>query len=125
MHLNTELIIDEDRSVARVTMDGFLNADTAPELQAQLDEAIRSGMQLTVMDMKGLEYISSAGVRVILGASKQLKSENRRLASANRRPHIAKVFNILRALPDMTIFADDEEMDAYLAKIQFNAFGSD
>lgn len=66
---------------------------------------------MTVLDMKDLDYISSAGLRVIFKAAKQAKADGRRLATANRKPHIDKVFEILKALPDMAVFANDDELD--------------
>ena len=75
--------------------------------------------------MKDLDYISSAGLRVIFKAAKQVKSHGRRLAAANRKPHIDKVFEILKALPDMAVFANDAEMDAYLESMQDQVKGLD
>ena len=73
--------------------------------------------------MKDLDYISSAGLRVIFKAAKQTKSSGRKLAAANRKPHIDKVFEILKALPDMAVFANDQELDDYLDTMQRKAKG--
>jgi anti-anti-sigma factor len=78
---------------------------------------------LTVLDMRDLDYISSAGLRVIFKAAKQVKSAGNRLAAANRKPHIEKVFEILKALPDMAVFANDAEMDEYLESMQAQVRG--
>jgi len=118
MELNTSVDIDEARSVARVYLAGALNTDTAPAFDKRLQEVVDRGLSLTVLDMKELDYVSSAGLRVIFKAAKQAKSEGKRLAAANRKPHIDKVFEILKALPDMAVFANDEEMDEYLATMQ-------
>ena len=75
--------------------------------------------------MKQLDYISSAGLRVIFKAAKQVKNDGKRLAAANRQPHIEKVFEILKALPDMQVFANDAEMDEYLESIQDQVKGRD
>ena len=118
MDLTTTVAVDEDNSVARVALKGALNTDTAPGFEEKLSKVLGDGHQLTVLDMKDLDYISSAGLRVIFKAAKQTKSEGRRLAAANRKPHIDKVFEILKALPDMAVFANDEELDAYLEAMQ-------
>jgi anti-anti-sigma factor len=124
MDLTTTVAIDEDNSVARVALKGALNTDTAPGFEEKLGKVLADGHQLTVLDMKDLDYISSAGLRVIFKAAKQAKSDGRRLAAANRKPHIDKVFEILKALPDMAVFANDEELDAYLEAMQDKVKGN-
>ena len=124
MKLNTNITIDDDVSVARVALVGSLNTDTAPAFDETLQELVAKGYQLTVLDMKDLEYISSAGLRVIFKAAKQSKAAGKRLAAANRKPHIDKVFEILKALPDMAVFANDQELDEYLDTMQSRGKGS-
>ena len=124
MDLTTTVAVDEANSVARVALKGALNTDTAPGFEQQLGKVLADGHQLTVLDMKDLDYISSAGLRVIFKAAKQSKSDGRRLAEANRKPHIDKVFEILKALPDMAVFANDEELDAYLKAMQDKVRGN-
>lgn len=118
MQLSTTVSIDAVNSVARVALNGALNTETAPAFEHRLQDVLAGGEQLVVLDMRDLDYISSAGLRVIFKAAKQAAGEGRRLAAANRKPHIDKVFEILRALPDMAVFADDQELDAYLAAMQ-------
>jgi len=118
MELSTTVAIDEQNSVARVALDGALNTDTAPGFEKQLSQVLERGHQLTVLDMKDLDYISSAGLRVIFKAAKQAKAAGRRMAAANRKPHIDKVFEILKALPDMAVFANEQELDDYLDAMQ-------
>lgn len=118
MDLKTNVAIDEENSVARVALIGALNTDTAPGFEERLQKVIGQSYQLTVLDMKDLDYISSAGLRVIFKAAKQAKAAGHSLAAANRKPHIDKVFEILKALPDMAVFANDEELDEYLLAMQ-------
>ncbi len=118
MELTTNVEINEQKSVAKVSLIGALNTETAPAFEARLQEVVAQGLQVTILDMKELDYISSAGLRVIFKAAKQVKAAGHRLAAANRRPHIDKVFEILKALPDMAVFANDQEMDEYLDSMQ-------
>jgi anti-anti-sigma factor len=124
MELTTQLSLDETKSLAKLALKGALNTDTAPAFELSLQDAISAGMQLTVLDMKELDYISSAGLRVIFKAAKEVKAADRRFAAANRQPHIDKVFEILKALPDMAVFTDDDEMDEYLTSIQNQVKGA-
>ena len=118
MELTTNVDINEEKSVAMVSLIGALNTETAPAFEARLQEVVAQGLEITILDMKELDYISSAGLRVIFKAAKQVKNAGHRLAAANRKPHIDKVFEILKALPDMAVFANDQEMDEYLDSMQ-------
>jgi anti-anti-sigma factor len=118
MELHTDVTLDEDNALARVALVGALNTETAPGFEHSLQQVVAAGHKLIVLDMKDLDYISSAGLRVIFKGAKQCSAEGRRLAAANRKPHIDKVFEILKALPDMAVFADDAELDEYLDAMQ-------
>lgn len=118
MDLTTTVSVDEENSVARVALNGALNTDTAPGFEKRLQDVIDKGHQLTILDMQDLDYISSAGLRVIFKAAKQTRNAGRNLAAANRKPHIDKVFEILKALPDMAVFANEQELDDYLCAMQ-------
>ena len=52
-----------------VALEGRLDTTTAPELEQSLQESIPDASEL-VMDFEKLEYISSAGLRVLLSAQK-------------------------------------------------------
>jgi anti-anti-sigma factor len=125
MNLDTQLHEDRDKSLLRVCMIGGLNTDTAPGFEATLAEAITDDWQMVLLDMKSLDYVSSAGLRVIFKAAKQLKAAGRSLAVANRQPQIEKVFEILQALPDMAVFSNDSELDEYLDAMQAKVKGRD
>ncbi len=61
-------------AVATLKVVGRLDTQTAPELEKELD-AIFSGLQSLTLDMGGLEYVSSAGLRVILKAQKVMNKQ--------------------------------------------------
>ena len=67
--------------------------------------------------------MSSAGIRVILAARKQMAERGGSLLMANLQPPVAKAFEIIRAIPDITVFKDIAELDAYLAAMQRKAGG--
>ena len=118
MSLRTTFAEERGGKVLRASLDGALDGATAPTLDADLTTRIRSGISLLVLDMKRLSYISSAGLRVVFKTAKALKAVGGSLALANRQPHIIKVFEIVKALPDLRVFENDEEMDDYLRAMQ-------
>ena len=71
-----------------------------------------------VFDLDELDYLSSAGIRVILKTRGALKKNNGKITFMNLQPQIKKVFDIINALPSMQIFANIEELDEYLDVMQ-------
>ena len=69
---------------------GWLDTQTAPELGAALDEMDPAVTELT-LDMSGLEYISSAGLRQIVAAHKKM---NDNLTIKNVSVEVMDVFNM-------------------------------
>lgn len=62
--------------ILTVALDGRLDTMTAPELERSIMEDIEGVTELTI-DMKELDYISSAGLRVLLGAQKTMNSQGK------------------------------------------------
>ena len=54
-----------------VTLEGRLDTTTSPNLEAELKQSM-DGAESLVMDVAALEYISSAGLRVLLSAHKAM-----------------------------------------------------
>lgn len=64
-------------------------------LQPYLDQC-RDGRDSIVLDMHGLEYISSVGLRVLMMASRQAKAQHGRIVVAGLTPLVREVFEISR-----------------------------
>ena len=58
-----------------VALSGRLDTLTSPDLEEMLDEELE-GMERLIFDLGELEYISSAGLRVLLGAYKMMEEYN-------------------------------------------------
>lgn len=84
-----------------LTVAGRLDTTTAPELEKALDSILDDTKDLT-FDMQGLEYISSAGLRVILKAQKAMNTKgSMKLTGVN--DSIMEVFDITGFLDILTI----------------------
>ena len=80
---------------------GRLDTQTAPELEKEID-AVVGGLKELTFDMAGLEYVSSAGLRVILKAQKIMNAQGKmKLVSVN--DSIMEVFDITGFLDILTI----------------------
>ena len=91
--------IDIKRNTEETTLaiDGRLDTTTAPSLEKIINEDIEGTKDL-ILDMSGLEYISSAGLRVLLGAQKKMQ----KIGSMKLKNVSEEVMDVL----EMTGFAD-------------------
>ena len=86
---------------ATLIVSGRLDTQTAPELEAELDSVLSGTKELT-FDMTDLEYVSSAGLRVILKAQKAMNTQgSMKLTGVN--DSIMEVFDITGFLDILTI----------------------
>lgn len=76
-----------------VKPSGRLETTTAPELQAVIDNELTDVSDLNI-DMEQLEYVSSAGLRVLLSATKKMQAKNGNMKIQNVRPEVLEVFKI-------------------------------
>ena len=75
-----------------LTLNGRLDTTTAPELEAVIKDSI-AGITNLVMDFAELEYLSSAGLRVILSAQKTMNKQGE-MVIRNVNETINEVFEI-------------------------------
>ncbi len=88
------MTITENKTADNVDLivSGRLDTTTAPQLESRLKEAAK-GMKTMIIDLKDVEYISSAGLRVVLVAHKLMAGFGGRLAVRNPSPFCKQVFN--------------------------------
>jgi anti-sigma B factor antagonist len=77
-----------------VAVEGRLDSTTSPEFEETLFEAIGDGARHLIVDCRLLAYISSAGLRVILKAAKDLKRSEGRLELCALQDYVREVFEI-------------------------------
>ena len=76
-----------------IILDGRLDTTTAPELEAVLEEVLPSTKDL-VLDFAKLEYISSAGLRLVLKSKKSMDAAGGTMKLVNVCDEIMEVFDI-------------------------------
>lgn len=75
-----------------VVLEGRMDTTTAPQLEVELKESLQ-GISSLVMDMSALEYISSAGLRVLLSAQKIMNKQGEmKVTGANES--IMEIFEV-------------------------------
>ena len=89
--------IKRNADVTTIELVGRLDTTTAPALDKTINEDIAQTKNL-VLDLGGLEYVSSAGLRVILGAQKKMQKVG--------TMKVTKVCEAVMEVFEMTGFAD-------------------
>lgn len=83
-----------DPATVVVTLRGRLDSSTAPQMAQHLQSLFDPPNSVLLLDLHGLEYISSAGLRVVLMAAKQSAQLQRRLTLYGMQDHVREVFAI-------------------------------
>lgn len=92
------IVKNNEGEIATVKVEGRLDTMTAPELQGALSE-YPGDVRRLVFDFASLEYISSAGLRVLLGMYKQMTSVGGEIQVVHANTAVKDVF-------EMTGFSD-------------------
>ena len=88
-------IIEESQSGVNIfKLNGRLDSNTSQGFEKKIFQAIDDGSKSMLIDFKNLEYISSAGLRVILKATKALKREEGKMMLCDMQDYVKEVFEI-------------------------------
>ncbi len=93
--------ITKEDSKTIIALAGRLDTTTTPELEEKMSDVFE-GCKSLVFDFKELEYISSAGLRVLLSSQKKMNSQGD-MKLINVGPEIYEVFQITGFVDILTI----------------------
>ena len=98
-----------------ITPAGRIDTTTSGALEARLASALAGASPQVVVDLSGVDYISSAGLRVLLVAARRVQAGGGRLALCAMGPPVRQVFQLAGFLPLFTIEETREAAIAGLA----------
>ncbi len=87
-----EINKSREGNTLKVALSGRLDTTTAPQLEGELKTAV-DGVEELVFDFDALEYISSAGLRVLLSAQKVMNRQGS-MVIKNVKPEIMEIFEV-------------------------------
>ena len=91
-----------------------LDACSAMETEAAINDLIQKGARKLLCDFSRTEFISSAGLRLLLSISKKLKESGGELVLCSLRPFVHEVFEMGGMAPYFTIFdSEDEALNSF------------
>lgn len=83
-----------ERDITIIAFAGNLDSNTSPVAQQAIDGVLAGGAKKLVVDFSALDYISSAGLRVLLGAAKKLQGSGSGLRLFGLNETVREVFEI-------------------------------
>ncbi|MCB1009205.1 MAG: STAS domain-containing protein [Acidobacteria bacterium] len=89
-----EIATKEEGKVLVVALTGQLDTRASPKLEKSLDEALSGGRGEVLIDCAQLDFITSAGLRVLLMTGKRLASAGGRLALCSLNLSVKEVFDV-------------------------------
>ncbi|MGD9054409.1 MAG: STAS domain-containing protein, partial [Desulfobacterales bacterium] len=70
------------------------DAANAPVAEGEINTALEGDQNRLIFDLSGLEYLSSGGLRVILGASKEIRRREGKVALAALKEYVYEIFEV-------------------------------
>jgi anti-anti-sigma factor len=98
-----------------ITPVGRVDSTTSGELEQQLLAPVAAGERRLVLDLAGVAYVSSAGLRVFLKLTKKLKEVDGALVLCTMGEPVRQVFELAGFLP---LFAIEASLDLALARLR-------
>lgn len=86
------IIKKQEGTTLTVAIEGRLDTVTAPQLEGELRTAV-NGVEELIFDLDGMEYISSAGLRVLLSAQKVMNRQGK-MVIRHVKPEIMEIFEV-------------------------------
>ena len=96
------IVKKQDGDTLTVKLDGRLDTNTAPDFQTEMEPMLNDISKL-VLDFEKLDYISSAGLRVLLTFEQEMEEQEKTLEVTNVNDIIHDVFDVTGFLDILTI----------------------
>lgn len=110
--------VEKKEATCIVTVNGSLDTVTYTIFEEKTKDIDPAETKAVMLDMAGVDYISSMGLSAIMKLRKKIESGGGGITLANLQPRIKKVFEVAKIIPDIVIFKSRVEADMYLDKIQ-------
>ena len=93
-----------------VALEGEIDLSTVGELEARLSESVNGDAPVLSLDLRGVSFLDSSGLRLVLRLNKDLQEAGRRLVLVQGPRRVAKVFELSGVEGELDIVADPSEI---------------
>ena len=99
----------ESQGIQIVAFEGNLDTNTSPEAESKINELIDAGKQKLLVNFEQLNFISSAGLRVLLATVKKLNASGGHLRICSLNATVQEVFDISGFVTILSVKSTEEE----------------
>lgn len=110
MEINQKII----NSIPILMVSGRIDAATSKDLESALNGLIEKNNITIVIDLAGVEYISSVGLRVMLAALKKVRPKQGDVMLTGLQPFVREVFEITGFTKLFSIYPSQEEAISHI-----------
>lgn len=86
--------VSTDNGTAVITLEGDLDANTAPDFERDMQQVTGQGLQQLVLDVRKLDYLSSAGLRQLVFAQQKL-ADDVRIVVVGANPRVLQTIKLV------------------------------
>ncbi len=98
----------KQEDVTLLTVKGFIDTTTAPEFEKAFQSILSSKKYKIIIDLKDVNYISSAGWGIFIGEIKQIRNQKGDIFLVGMTPEVMEVFELLEFNTILKSFPDVE-----------------
>jgi len=99
----------DQNSIQIISVKGRLDASTAPQLQAYFEDIVSTEKRLFVLDLQGVDYLSSGGLRELLVMTKKVKAVRGGLVLASLHPFVEDLLTMAGFNKLIPVAASEED----------------
>lgn len=89
-----EIIQKEENGIVSIAIIGRLDADSSPEAEKVVKDALEGQTTRVLFNLASLEYLSSAGLRVLLGAAKEMRRKDGKIVLCALNEFVKEIFEV-------------------------------
>jgi anti-sigma B factor antagonist len=89
-----EIIQKEENGIVSISIIGRLDADSSPEAEKVVKDALEGQTTRVLFNLASLEYLSSAGLRVLLGAAKEMRRKDGKIVLCALNEFVKEIFEV-------------------------------
>ena len=89
-----EITQKEENGIVSIAINGRLDADTSPEAEKVVKEALEGQTTRLLFNLSALEYLSSAGLRVLLSAAKEMRRREGKIVLCSLNEFVKEIFEV-------------------------------